>query len=250
MRFHRSGLGTCPEAEGLVVAVDVIRAFTTAAVAFASGALEILPTGTVEDAFALRGRFPEALLVGEVDALPIPGFDFDNSPSQMAEADLTGKRLIQRTTAGTQGLVRARRAKVLLVGSFACAEATARHIRRLAPESVTFILTGLGPDDVGDEDAACADYLEALIRGRGPDPAAYLNRVRSAPGARKFLDPGRPEFSAADLEHCLAADRFDFAMAAVREEDLLILRPVTVPRRPAGPDPGPPPGSPGGGFSP
>jgi len=48
MRFHYADLETCREADGMVVVIDVIRAFTNAAFAFSRGAKEIHPVGTVE----------------------------------------------------------------------------------------------------------------------------------------------------------------------------------------------------------
>ena len=42
MKFHYTNLETCHEATGVVVVIDVIRAFTNAAFAFSRGAREIL----------------------------------------------------------------------------------------------------------------------------------------------------------------------------------------------------------------
>jgi 2-phosphosulfolactate phosphatase len=43
---------------------------------------------------------------GEVNGLPPEGFDFGNSPTQVMKLDLRGRALVQRTSAGTQGIVR------------------------------------------------------------------------------------------------------------------------------------------------
>ncbi len=37
----------------------------------------------------------------------MPGFDFSNSPAELAEADLAGYDVVQRTSAGTRGVVEA-----------------------------------------------------------------------------------------------------------------------------------------------
>jgi hypothetical protein len=50
---------------GAVVAVDVIRAFTTAAYAFAAGAREIFLVADTAEALALKRSFPGLMLVGE-----------------------------------------------------------------------------------------------------------------------------------------------------------------------------------------
>jgi 2-phosphosulfolactate phosphatase len=228
MRIERATRDTCGAATSAVVVIDVIRAFTTAAFAFAAGARDVVLTGEVDEALALRARFPGALAMGEVGGLMIPGFDFGNSPADLAGHDLRGRRMIQRTSAGTQGMVLSLRAETLLAASFVCAGATARYIRQHAPECVTFVITGIHPTRDGDEDAACADYIAALLDGRTPDPAPYLRRVIESDSGQIFTDPAQPDFSPGDLDFCTDVDRFDFAMLAERQDGLLVMRPVKV----------------------
>jgi 2-phosphosulfolactate phosphatase len=226
MHIERATNDTCDAAAGAVVVIDVIRAFTTAAYAFAAGAREIVLVGTVEEALALRERFPGALVMGEVGGLPVAGFDLDNSPAALVGRDLDGLLLIQRTSAGTQGVVRSLRAETLLASSFVCAGATARYIKRQLPSSVTLVVTGILPDRDGDEDTAYADYLAALLRGEIPDTAPFIRRVRASTAGRMFADPAQPEYPVADLECCTELDRFDFAMLVERRDGLLVMQPV------------------------
>jgi 2-phosphosulfolactate phosphatase len=223
MQIERATNQTCGVATGTVVAIDVIRAFTTAAFALAAGARDIVPVGTVEQALDLRARFPGALLMGEVDGYPIEGFDFGNSPSALLGQNLTGRRLIQRTSAGTQGLVLSARAGALFAGSLVCAAATARAIARSAPASVTLVATGVFPGRDGDEDIACADYLTALLHSEPIDRAALVRRVRESDSGRLFADPADPVFPASDLELCTDLDRFDFALRVERCDGLLVM---------------------------
>ncbi len=219
---------TCGSVAGVAVVIDVIRAFTTAAYAFAAGAREILPVSTIEQALALGAELPGVLLMGEIGGRPVEGFDLGNSPSALDGRDFSGRTIIQRTTAGTQGIVcSAPRADHVFACSLVCASATARTVRQLAPEVVTFVLTGFraGSDvNDGDEDAACADYVEALLRGAVPDVAPAVRRMRRAHVARQFGDPAKPWYPAADLDYCAAVDRFDFAMPVVWEEGRLVMR--------------------------
>ena len=76
MNFHYTNLETCHEAAGLVIVIDVIRAFTNAAFAFGQGAECILPVSGVEEALELRESgisAPILLLEGVVtpDELPL-----------------------------------------------------------------------------------------------------------------------------------------------------------------------------------
>jgi len=223
MHIERATNQTCGVATGVVVAIDVIRAFTTAAFALAAGARDIVPVGTVEQALALRARFPSALLIGEVGGYPIDGFDFGNSPSAFLGQNLAGRRLIQRTSAGTQGLVLSLKAETLFAGSLVCAAATAREIARSAPATVTLVATGVFPGRDGDEDIACADYLTALLRGEPINTAALVRRVRVSDSGRLFAAANDPVFPASDLDLCTDLDRFDFALRVERRDGLLVM---------------------------
>ena len=142
MEFQRATLLDCGEAEGAVVVIDVLRAFSTAAYAFAAGVSRIRLVSSVDEALELRRQIPWSLVMGEVKGLPVPGFDFSNSPPQFDGLNLRGRLLIQRTTSGTQGAVRSRRAQNLLAASFVNAAATALAIQRRSPARITFVITG------------------------------------------------------------------------------------------------------------
>ena len=109
LEIKRVYLPQASEAQGVVIVIDVIRAFSVAAYAFSRGVRRLWLVRSVEDAFALREREPGALLAGEVGGRLIPGFDFNNSPSLMATAGVDGRLVIQVTGAGTQGAVGASR---------------------------------------------------------------------------------------------------------------------------------------------
>lgn len=232
MEFKRLTNDKADQASGIVVVIDVIRAFTTAPHALAAGARDIVLTDTLESALALRKRFQgpldgNAWVMGEVDGIKPDEFDLGNSPSALEGVDLSGRRLIQRTSAGTQGVVRSSAsADLVLPCSLCIAAATVRIIQRFAPDRVTFIITGARPGDnlyTGQEDAICADYLEALLRGERPDKKAVVRRVLDSPNGRVFLDPERPELPAADMAYCTAIDRFDFYLRVTRQDDLLVM---------------------------
>jgi 2-phosphosulfolactate phosphatase len=226
MNFHRVTLDGCCAANGLVVVVDVLRAFTTAAYAFGKEVDEILLVSTVEEAFELRARYPDYLLIGEVDGLPVDGFDLPNSPSALQDLNLNSKRLVQRTTAGTQGVVLATGAERLLAASLCVASATCEYIKSLNPPSVTFVETGVRGGGSGDEDIACADYMAGLLDGTPPELDQIERRVRNSRAAQKFVGDIRSVFPRADLEQALKVDCFDFAMEAHRRNGQLVLKAV------------------------
>jgi 2-phosphosulfolactate phosphatase len=226
MKFNYTNLDTCSEASGLVVVIDVIRAFTNAAFVFSKGAREIYPVSRVREAIEFKTQHANSLACGEVDGIPPQGFDFGNSPTQVLKLDLDGKTIVQRTGAGTQGVARSLNAETMLATSFVIADATRRYIQKLAPECVTFVVTGQTFTAGGDEDLACAHYLEELLKGNTPDPFPYLERVRNSNDAQIFYDPARPEFPPEDIEHCTSIDKFDFVMCVTRENGRQVMRGV------------------------
>jgi 2-phosphosulfolactate phosphatase len=97
-------------AEGLVVVIDVLRAFTTAACALDAGAREVVLFDAPEDALAAKRREPDAFLMGEVGGAPPPGFDHGNSPAWLPRERVRGRRVLQRTGCGTRCVLAATRA--------------------------------------------------------------------------------------------------------------------------------------------
>src|SRR5262245_2243795 len=66
-----------------VVAIDVIRATTTAITAISTGR-ECHVAPTLEAAFAIASRLPDALLAGELGGEMPEGFHMTNSPAELA----------------------------------------------------------------------------------------------------------------------------------------------------------------------
>lgn len=224
MDFYYTNLETCHEATGLVVVIDVLRAFSNAAYAFSRGAKEIYPVGSVEEALKFKAETPNALAAGEVGGLPPDGFDFGNSPTQTRELDLSGRVIVQSTGAGTKGIVRSVKAETMLAASLVVADATVQFIRQRSPESVTFVITGQYAAGHGDEDLACAEYLELLLNGQQPDPAPFIERVFASRDAVHHLDPKETGFPYSDLDLCTRIDAFDFAMPVIRENGRHVMR--------------------------
>lgn len=222
MKFQYTNLDTCHTATGVVIAIDVIRAFTNAAFVFSRGAKEIHPVSGVNEALQLKAQISNSLACGEVGGLPPEGFDFGNSPSQTDLLDLTGRIIVQRTGAGTQGIARSVKAQAMVAASFVVADATVKYIQGLSLDSVTFVITGQTYDG-GEEDLACAEYLEALLKGTSPNPAPFLERVVNSRDAEIFKDP---LFPVLDLTHCTSLDKFDFAMPVGKENGRHVMRAV------------------------
>jgi 2-phosphosulfolactate phosphatase len=210
------------QARGIVIVIDVIRAFTVAAYALAGGAQRLELVRTPEDAFTLRERQSDALLAGEINGRLIPGFHLNNSPARMAVADVRDRILIQRTGAGTQGAVGAVHASHLLVCSLVNARATAEYARRLALSSnrpITLLPTNYSNQPGEIEDEVCADYLTALLQEDRDARSVVEDGLETlrAVGRLTMFRSDDSDFPAEDVPAFTAIDRFDFAMEGKRE---------------------------------
>lgn len=219
------GITDLAETPSVAVVVDVMRAFTVAAWAFARGAEKIVLAGSLEEALALKA--PHRDWVALKDGPPAPGFDLVNSPGLLRSADLGGRTVVQKTTAGTVGALAVKEASLVLCAGFVVAEATARLLRTRTGEGVTFVVTG--EDGRADEDLACAQYIARRAAGAGTDAAEFLRRAAESRAATELAEGIRQGVHPDDVALCLEVDRFPFAMVATPEESLMVLRPRTLP---------------------
>ena len=210
-------------ARGAVAIIDVFRAFTSAAVVLAEGAERIVMVGTVEEALALRESGSGRFCIGEVGGKAPPGFDFGNSPFELLEAArrgtvFRGETIIQRTSAGTQGIVAAHpNAQRLYAASLVTAAVTARALRFSGIDPITLVAMGNRAIVRTDEDEVCAIHLRNLLEGRSGDPDAVRRLILAGGEIAHFHDPARPHLHPRDLDIALDIDRYDFAIAVTIE---------------------------------
>ena len=217
------GIGECESVSGAAVVIDVMRAYTVAAWAMHKGASRMILVKDLEEALQIKARFPGSLALK--DGAPAKGFDLYNSPADLQEVDIRCKTIVQRTTAGTIGAVAVRHCKPLLCTGFVCASAAARRLRELTPTELTYVVTG--EEGTAEEDLACAEYIDALIRDPAIDPAPYIRRASESKAAidiRQAAAAGYKGVNPRDVEMCLDADRFNFTLEALTEDELLVLR--------------------------
>ena len=211
------GVGGARKANGVVVVIDVMRAFTTAAYAFAAGIAEIELVATVADALATPG-----FRMGEVGGRLIPGFDHNNSPSRLIGRRLDG-RAVLRTGSGTRCVAEAQTATEIWLGSLVVASATTRALADR--NEVTLVASG-APDE-GEEDLACAELMAALLRGTEHPRGAVVAAVAGSRAAAKH-QRGDSDFPLEDVECAAAIDAFDFAMRVERRGERWIARPCVT----------------------
>lgn len=202
-------------ARGVTVIIDVFRAFSTECYAFDSGAARIIATSTPDEAFELKKKYSNSVLVGERNEKRIEGFDFGNSPTEIIKADLHGKTVIHTTTAGTQGLINAKNADLVLAAGFVNASAVAEYIKLIKPEYVSLVAMGYRATESADEDLLCADLISSLLKKNSQFDFSKIPDLKNTSGKR-FFNPQNLDFSPpTDFFLCTMADRFNFALKGI-----------------------------------
>jgi 2-phosphosulfolactate phosphatase len=162
-----------PAAVGIVV--DVLRATSTISQSLAAGYERVLCCAEIEEARELAVSEGPAVLAGERRLEHIEGFDFGNSPREVASGP-RAPTLVLSTTNGTRLLVdAASRFEHVYVGSLlnldAVAAAAGAH-----GEDVAILCAGvLG--ELALDDAYCAGRIAGALGGDATDSATAAIRL-------------------------------------------------------------------------
>ena len=82
---------------GTVIVIDVLRAFSTAVVAFEHGVEKIIMVEEVEQALDIQKNGLADISMGEVDGIKPDAFNFGNSPFELSNSQIKGAILVQST---------------------------------------------------------------------------------------------------------------------------------------------------------
>ena len=205
---------TTPAPVGIVV--DVLRATSTLAQALAAGYGRVLCCSEIDDARTVAAEVGSARLAGERGLVRIEGFDFGNSPSDVA-GEPAGETLVLTTTNGTRLLVAAAaRCERVYVGSLLNLAAVARAAAAHAEDVAVLCAGVLG--ELALDDAYCAGRIAEVLGGEPDDSAqAAIRLARSFGSALEGLHAGRGARDlcaaglAADVEWCARENVLDVA---------------------------------------
>jgi len=153
-----------------VVVLDILRATSVVVQALSEGARECIPVRSVEDAFERRKSFPpgSTLLGGEKDTRPIEGFDLGNSPRDYVSGRIKDKRIILRTTNGTQAFHLVSSAGAVVVASFFNVDAAARRCVELGLDLLVFPSGDEGRFSI--EDTVCGGMIiDRIVQMKGKE---------------------------------------------------------------------------------
>ena len=212
--FHEH-LDPVPETTS-IVAVDVIRATTTAITAAARGR-RLYPAGSIEASVRLAADLDRPILAGELGGVQPYGFDLQNSPTQVAELEDSPRPIILLSTSGTRLIAEASRHGETFVCCLRNTDAQAAHLSGAARDVLI-----LGADSRGEfreEDQLCAARVAGRIMQDGYQLAdrqteKVLERFADAPddafidgrSAQYLRDTGQERDLAFVLEHVCDID--------------------------------------------
>ena len=167
-----------------IVAVDVIRATTTATTAAATGR-RCFPAPTAEAAMAIAKRLDNPLLAGRFQQCAMPAvFEMANSPAQLASRADTHRPLVLVSSSGTKVIHEAADCEATYLGCFRSHSVLAGY---LAPRHARVAVIGAGSKgEFREEDQICCAWIAAGLMSRGhqagnPQTAAIVRRWRDAP---------------------------------------------------------------------
>jgi len=207
-------LNGAKQSTDLTVIIDVFRAFSEACYLLNNGAEKIISVDDINLAYKLDNDNPDYILIGERGGKKPKGFDYNNSPTEIEHVDFLDKTIIHTTSAGTQGLVNAKNADILLAGSFVNVQATINYIKKQNPKKVTLVAMGSSGTISSEEDELCAEYIKNGLQNKKNNFDKIYQNLKKYKSAEKFFDPNLNWAPQRDFELCMALDRFNFAIRA------------------------------------
>lgn len=150
---------------GAAVIIDILRASSTITTALDNGALNVVPCGSVEDAFQLRAAFgaDRVLLGGERGGIRIDGFDLGNSPFEYPREIVQGKVVVFTTTNGTKALLRASQAEEVYIGCFLNLSAVCQRLMA-STRPVHLVCAGTDGQVTGEDVLFAGALCDLLVR--------------------------------------------------------------------------------------
>jgi 2-phosphosulfolactate phosphatase len=199
-----------------LVAVDVIRATTTAVTGVACGR-RCFPVASLEAASRLARQLPHPLLVGELGGNMPFGFDLTNSPAQLESRTDLERPMLLLSTSGTRLLCAPRAPQPVYAACLRNFRAQAAHLVAHHP---TVAVLGAGTrGEFREEDQLCCAWIAGLLLDAGYAPQdartlALVQRWRAAP-----VDAIASGASAAYLERTGQHRDLEFVLTHVDDVD-------------------------------
>lgn len=205
--------------DSAIVAVDVIRATTTAVTAVALG-WRCFPVPSIEFAAGLARRLERSLLIGELGGYTPYGFEFNNSPAELAARDDVDRPLILLSTSGTRLLCSGADGQPMYAACLRNFRSTAEHV---SDHHHTVVVVGAGArGEIREEDELCCAWVARALVAAGyesGDDATEQAVARWRDGRIDAITEGR---SADYLRRTGQQQDLDFVLDHVDDLDIVV----------------------------
>ena len=189
-----------------VVAIDVIRATTTAVTASTLG-LRCYPVGSLEDALRVAARLDHPLLAGEINGVKPAQFHMNNSPAALLELSDKTRPLVLLSSSGTRLMLNAAACDVAYLACFRNSSATADRLIKENYSRIALLGAGTRGEFREEDQIGCAWIGARLMRaGYRPENEATA-RVLSRWTSAKATD-------------CLVSGSVNYLRRSNQEDDL------------------------------
>jgi len=206
-------------ATGLVVVIDVFRAFTVEPYLISNGAKKLIPVGDMQIAYDYKNKDNNCILIGERKGIILPGFDYGNSPSQIENIDFSGRTVIHTTSCGTQGIVKSVNSKEIITGSLVNAKAIVRYIIKNKVEEISLLTLGREGEEPFDEDVLCAQYIKSMLENKPLyNLAEKIEKLKTTTGSKFFDKLKQKDFPERDFYLCTEVNKFDFVLKVKKDK--------------------------------
>jgi 2-phosphosulfolactate phosphatase len=161
--------------DAVLIVLDELRASSVIVTLLERGAAAVIPAASLAEARRLaRAEADGTILAGERDVVRAPGFDFGNSPAEIARSDLTGRVAVLSTRNGT-GVLRSLPAdSPVLVGCLLNASAVAKmalSVARAQGIGIGIVCAGRVGTFALDDAIAAGAIVERILAAAGVDDA-------------------------------------------------------------------------------
>lgn len=191
--------------EHAIIAIDVIRATTTAVTGAILGR-RCFPVPSIEAALPLAARLDRPLLVGELGGNMPYGFDMTNSPVELAQHVDVDRPAILLSSSGTKLMYAAQQSLAAYVGCLRNYTALVRHMYD-RHERIAIIGAG-SRGEFREEDQMCCAWIAERLMDSGYKP----EDERTAEIVKRW--------SGAPVEACLVSKSVSYLRNTHQEKDL------------------------------
>ena len=220
--FGAASVAPSDVAGRVVAVIDVLRASTSIATALANGARAVIPLESSDEVVTRAKAFErsDVRLAGERRMLPIPGFDFGNSPREFTREMVEGKTVLMTTTNGTPAITNTQGARDVVIASYVNYTAVLTMLRTALRGGTDIAIVCAGRDrQFALEDAGCAGRYVNNVSKRMA--SIVLNDAAQSCGLidRKYGDQVQRLFEASEHGRALRDAGFGDDLAACAAVD-------------------------------